>query len=182
MWSSPSSIQTVLLKYAYLSTIQNHQFMKKTIALLTLILVSTANMYACTCIKIQASLDEKVKYEFSKSDLIFTGKVIDKEIKSNGQYISTADPVIYTLEIIYKIKGNIETRTIEIISARSVGSCGYPFQVGESYLVYSIISDHWSAITEKKSVFITGQCRRNQKLKETQKRELNILKKLAEDS
>ena len=149
------------------------------ILLLVLILIPTSKVLACTCIGTNESLSKKVNKAYVESDLIFTGKVISKEIKTNGKYQSSADPVIYKFEIIKKIKGEISVSVIEVVSERDEQSCGYMFEVGKSYLVYSAESTHFTSTTKTKSDFVTGLCRRNQKLNKTRKRELRKLNRLA---
>ncbi|MAM27468.1 MAG: hypothetical protein CMC13_00445 [Flavobacteriaceae bacterium] len=152
--------------------------MRKTLLLILLISISTTEIIACTCAREKASLERKVKTEFNRSDLIFTGKVISKVTKTNEEYFSLADPTIYTFEIIEKIKGTFQSTNVEIVSEESGASCGYNFEIGQQYLVYSINSDQFTSTTANKHDFVTDLCRRNQKINTIDKREIKKLRKL----
>lgn len=91
---------------------------------------------------------------------------------------SSADPIIYKFEITETIKGKQKKQVIEIASQRNGSSCGYKFELGKSYLVYSRKSAHFSTKTKNEIDFVTSLCDRNQILENTRKREFRQLKKL----
>ena len=154
--------------------------MKRIFLLLLIVFVSTATSFACTCIEIKESIRKKIEQAYSQSDIIFTGKVLSKEIKTHDEYTSSRDPIIYTVEIINLIKGEYKTGTIEVVSERSGASCGYLFELGKSYLIYSTESTHFSDLTKNPSDIYTGLCSGNQELRRTRKMELRILKRLSD--
>jgi len=153
--------------------------MKRIILILLLLFVSTATSLACTCIGMKESIRKKIETAYSRSDIIFTGKILSKETKTHEEYTSSADPVIYKIEIINLIKGKFQKGTIEVVSERSGASCGYLFELGKSYLIYSTKSTHFSELTKNQSDYYTGLCNRNKELRKTRKKELRILKRLS---
>ena len=152
--------------------------MKKTLLLILVIIFSITKTFACTCAVTNESLSKKVKKEFIQSDLIISGKVIDIKILNTSEIWSSADPIIYKFEITKTIKGKLKKEVIDIVSERSGASCGYNFELGESYLVYAIKSTHFSSKTNNEFDFVTSLCTRNQKLKKVTEKELRKLKKL----
>lgn len=152
--------------------------MKKLFLLIFLFVFSITKTFACSCVETNGSLTEKVRKAFTESDLIISGKVIDIKIVNTGKIKSSADPAVYKFEITKTIKGKLEKKVIEIASAESGTSCGYKFELGESYLVYARKSTHFSSKTKNEFDFVTGLCDRNQKLNKVKKKELRKLKKL----
>ncbi|WP_299313222.1 hypothetical protein [uncultured Aquimarina sp.] len=150
--------------------------MRNLLLTIAIILIPITNICACSCSDTDQPLGKKVKEAFLSADLIFTGKVIDiKEINTILPYKSSSDPVVYTFEVIQKIKGKTKKTILKILSSNSGASCGYNFQLGESYLVYSSVSDHFAKQTGIKTSFVTSLCRRNQELQSVHKKELKKL-------
>lgn len=152
--------------------------MKKTLLLILIFIFSITKTIACGCMKTNESLSKKVEKAYIHSDLIISGKVIDIEIVNKAEMKSSADPIIYKFEIINNIKGKIEKEVIEIVSKESSASCGYKFELGESYLVYARKSNEFSLKTKNEFDFVTSLCDRNQKLRNVKKEEFQKLKKL----
>jgi len=152
--------------------------MRKLILTFLVIAISGTTSYACSCIELNESLRQKVKSSFIESDLIFTGKVLEKTIVENEMYKSSMDPVIYKFEVTQIYKGTIDKKIIEVVTSRDSASCGFPFQIGTSYLVYSVKSDFYSDRTGSTTDYITDLCRRNQDLALTRNKELRILNRL----
>ena len=134
----------------------------------------------CTCFAEKESLKKKVTKGFHQSDLIFTGNVIEVEPISRSERVqSSADPVIYTFEIIKKIKGVFEKRVIEIVSARGGSSCGYTFQIGKTYMVYANQSNYYSTTTKNENDYTTNICKRNNHVARVTKKEKRILDRMS---
>ena len=78
---------------------------KSSILMFVLILISIGEVYACSC------LNTRIKEGFKRSDLIFTGKVVDEKWETTTEKISGTDKteeykrVTYTFQIIEFIKG-----------------------------------------------------------------------------
>ena len=153
--------------------------MKKTFLLILIFLFSITKTLACSCVGTNESLSKKVEKAFIQSDLIIIGKVIDIKIVNTGKFKSSADPIIYKFEIIKAVKGKLKKEIIEIASETNGASCGYKFELGKSYLVYSRKSTHFSSMTNNKFDFVTSLCDRTQKLKNVNKNELQKLKELS---
>jgi len=78
----------------------------RSILIAILFLAFTSHVMACTCVKEKMSFRKQVKTEFSKNDLVFTGNVIAKKIlRESTEYESSADPVVYTFEVLNPFKG-----------------------------------------------------------------------------
>ncbi|MDC7996356.1 hypothetical protein [Altibacter sp. HG106] len=152
--------------------------MRKILLILLITAISSITSYACSCIEKKESIRKKIKSSYVESDLIFIGKVLEKTILENELYSSSADPVIYKFELTQVYKGNIDKKTIEVVTSRDSASCGFPFQIGKNYIVYSIKSDFYTDRTGSNTDFITGLCRRNQELDHLRKKELRILTRL----
>ena len=135
---------------------------------------------ACTCIEEHISLDKKVTKAFEESELVIIGKVIEiKEYQSYPPKTYTGDPIAYTFEIEKIFKGVKTASTVTIISSRDGASCGYRFNKGESYLVFSSLSGYFARQTGEDLSFTTSICRRNQVSTNVERKELKILEKLS---
>jgi hypothetical protein len=156
--------------------------MKNFILIIIFVLISITETIACSCIEENISLGKKVKIEFKRSDLVFTGKVIDIIDNETGETTFSGYPLIYIFEVVQTFKGKSETKIIEVVSARDPESCGYKFNLGETYLVYSINSDFYNSYTRNNSDFITSLCDRNNPLATTEKREIRKLERLSKNT
>jgi len=152
--------------------------MKKNFLIVLFLIFISTESFACSCGGRHESLSKQVKRSFDNTDLIFTGKVIKITEINNSLLKSSADPIIYTFEIIQVIKGQVQKKNIEIASAISSASCGYNFRIGKSYLVYSRKSTRYSKLTKNKFYFSTSLCSRNQFLSKVSKKEFRKLKEL----
>jgi len=149
--------------------------------LVFLVFSLSAEMMACTCIQEKASFSHHVKKALTDSDAVFIANVIDREIiQESEDYQSFMTPVVYTFEVISVYKGVSENRTIQVVSNRDGESCGYSFEIGQTYLVYARDTDYYSENEKIKTSFTTGLCDRNQVIRNVKKRELKILKRKAQ--
>ena len=90
---------------------------------------------ACSCgVPAGASPRELVRQEVSSSDAVFAGEVVD--IDEPLPVTSSVDPVTVTFRVSEVWKG-AERETLDLKTAVSDASCGYPFDEGESYLVFA---------------------------------------------
>lgn len=149
--------------------------MKKTITIL-LFLISIQS-FACSCIKTNDSFKEKISKEFKSSIAIFYGKVIKKRTyKTNQDYLSSADIIFYTFEIVKVYKGEISKKRIIIKSNRGNQACGYSFKLNQKYLVYANYYGIDQENVAKDDLF-TSICHRTNLLKKVRKKELRLLKR-----
>lgn len=91
--------------------------------------------YACSCaVPAGASSRELVRQELSYSEAVFAGRVVDID----GPLIptSSAAPLKVTFRVSEAWKG-ARHETLDVQTAVSDVSCGYPFDGGESYLVFA---------------------------------------------
>jgi hypothetical protein len=90
---------------------------------------------ACSCgVPAGSSPRELVRQELSSSDAVFAGEVVD--IDKPLLVTSSVDPVTVTFRVSGVWKG-AERETLDVETAVSDASCGYPFDEGESYLVFA---------------------------------------------
>ncbi|MDF2679104.1 MAG: hypothetical protein K0R47_294 [Brevibacillus sp.] len=115
--------------------------MKKTIqvtvlllfTLSTLLFAIPSSVYACSCVS-----PGPVKEALAQAESVFAGKVTKIiEPKPNAQgIISSADPVDVTFDVSISWKG-VNTKHVTIKTPLDSASCGFSFDVGKEYLVYS---------------------------------------------
>lgn len=97
-------------------------------------LLFPASALACSCAAQAGSREEVVEGELSRSDAVFAGEVIETQEPSSPA--SSVDPETVTFAVSEVWKGE-EAETLEVKTPVSEASCGYPFEPGESYLVYA---------------------------------------------
>ena len=158
---------------------------KSSILMFVLILISIGEVYACSC------LNTRIKEGFKRSDLIFTGKVVDEKWETTTEKISGTDKteeykrVTYTFQIIEFIKGKGFVNEVKITTSGMGESCGMTFNIGSEYLIYSYKAEHRATpnlylISEKvKPFYTTDLCTRTNELKNIKTKELKKLKRLA---
>lgn len=147
--------------------------MKNTICCIALLFFPFFNKtYACSCSEELLSLRKLVKSEYTTSDLIFAGEVIEKEDTNKSKRKSTMDIIVYTFKITKLFKGDLKTEFVKIRSYRDSASCGYNFKKGIKYLVYS---DYMPVLDTQN--LQTGTCKRNQIYENVIQKEIDILNK-----
>jgi hypothetical protein len=98
---------------------------------LVLMLMATAvNSYACSCSLQQGSIKKLVGKAYKDSTTVFSGEVVEIKQESGKYYIT----VLFKVNKSYKGKS---FATLKVSTGRGGGDCGYPFKVGEKYLVYA---------------------------------------------
>lgn len=105
-------------------------FLTIMLILMSVLIVRPSVTYACSC----AISPDPLK-AVENSSAVFTGEVVDMK-KSQGQIISSADPVEVTFKVDASWKGEV-AKEVTVTTALSSVSCGYEFVEGESYLVYA---------------------------------------------
>lgn len=166
--------------------------MKKIVILiLAMVGLFTNEIYACTCVEINESIGKKIEKAFLKSDLIFVGKVIDQQFKETEIYVPEINAkqkysrAVYTFELINLFRGQLYKEEIEIVTTSSGGLCGFEFQVGEVYLVYSNQYDQriaFNAYLNQERVdpfYATNICTRTRKFTKVETREIRKLSRMA---
>ena len=125
---------------------------------------------------------EKTTREFYYASSIFLGKVIDITLIEEDvpNYEKAADsPVKYTFQVEEMIKGRTTTKEIVIYSSWSSGTCGYFFEKGKTYLVHAKKTVQYSKFTDQQWSNVTMQCIGNTIRRRTEKKRLDLLRKLA---
>jgi hypothetical protein len=113
--------------------------MKKLV--LTLIFVAfSAVAYCCSCIG-----ESTVEGEFQSSDVVLKGKVISKRIIDVSDTTMpgyTFHEAEYKFRVLTLYKGQVKQDTLTIITGLGGGDCGYPFEMGKEYVVYSFFDSY----------------------------------------
>jgi hypothetical protein len=118
----------------------------------------------CSCLTYVpdgASEALKVKYELKESKAVFAGTVLNITERKSG-------PFEGYLQVTLKVKQSwkrakaitvsvITSPPSKVVASSYVANCGYPFQVGESYLVYVESMSRFGQMS-------TGSCSRTRKL------------------
>lgn len=144
---------------------------------------------ACSCLG--ASL---VENEVKRSDLVAIGKVISiKTVSYQAQMIKDVPDFIYTRKIskvkiristIYK--GETKQKDIFIYTGVGNGDCGFPFEKGEEYILYTnkyaspFFRTQITAPKPLKNTIWTNICTRTQELNEKEVAELDKIRENSE--
>jgi hypothetical protein len=94
--------------------------------------------YTCSCVSGEG-LDPKS--EVRRADAIFTGIVVRGELLPNQEPSSGQDASPYVgrrfhFKVFNAFKGKVG-KELEIETGLGMGDCGYPFEIGRTYLVYA---------------------------------------------
>ena len=117
-----------------------------------IIVIGCVKGAACTCENPRTPAQE-----FETVDAVFSGNVVKMTELKTEQGLIEGYLVKFSVEKSWKL---IDRREVIIFTA-GVGMCGFPFDVGETYLVY--------AIRGNRKELTTGVCYKTAKLKFVQK-------------
>lgn len=156
----------------------------KSIISIIFTIVSTLNSVACSC-EGQGTVSGNIK----SSDAVFSGEVISKVFTSNydslGKILTGDTSKMYFNELKFPsavvrikvdrmYKGELVSDTLTILTPPNGASCGFHFEVGKKYIVYSSKVDKlFSSIDFERRgtdlhTFWTHQCTRTQILNSTE--------------
>lgn len=130
------------------------------IILIFLLIISYQNISACTCD--YPDVNSAMKY----NDAIFLGKVISIEKIEKPVLWTVNDTVIIPFQNVKLIqqkiyKGRFQTDTITIQTENGTGMCGFPFQIGEQYIIYANWTTYNIVKENRKSQYLyTSICTR----------------------
>jgi len=126
--------------------------------------------YCCSCIG-----EATVRQELKRSDVVFTGKVISKKVIDTK---SPTDKLMqglkmymaeYKLQVSTVFKGKIKQDTVTIITGVGGGDCGFNFEIGNEYIVYSSLKNKYYPQGNSVSKFLyTDICRRTRLATDTE--------------
>lgn len=104
--------------------------MKLATCLLLFVTVSLTPAVACSC-----NTPPPIENALTEADAVFVGRVVEMAIQRHDGGL---EKNACRFEIIEIFKG-IEARkkTVLVLTAMDSGSCGYPFELGDKYLVYA---------------------------------------------
>lgn len=101
-----------------------------TIALIVFTFAAAGTSLACSCIASRASEKRQVSDSYKHSAAIFSGKVTTMKLTEDGNYFTV------TFEVKDSWKG-AAAREITVKTAKDSSMCGFNFETGEEYLVYT---------------------------------------------
>ncbi len=108
--------------------------MKKTIyitlALIVFSFAAAGTSLACSCVASLDSAKKQITTAYDNSAAIFSGKVTSVEPTADGNYF------IVTIAVKDSWKGTSSTE-IKVKTARDSSMCGFAFETGKEYLVYT---------------------------------------------
>ena len=156
--------------------------MKKYSVFLVLLFI-TIKSYACSCNEI------KIKKSYKLADIVFIGEVISFEkVKLIHEYLYKGKKDIfesYKHNYVFKLKrlykGKMKTMYVKLSTDPDEAACGYRFEKGKEYLVYSfktnleVNSDLVGVEKKVKPFFTTHLCTRTDELKFVKKKEFRKL-------
>jgi hypothetical protein len=130
------------------------------------------SIWACSCIG-----EKTVKEEISKSDIVFSGKIISKNIFTVnddnlplGLVLKKAEYIILITKI---YKGQAASDTLRLITGVGSGDCGYEFVIGSEYIIYSVHSNKYFESGNKVDTFLyTDICTRTRRIDKNELRKI----------
>jgi hypothetical protein len=113
-----------------------------TFVLLNLLqMAAPATVDACSCYKTPRPIEEEIGNELRKADAVFSGRVIGvrdrKSRNQQGEELLIGKAVLFEVENTWK---GVNRSQVIVNTGFGGGDCGYPFDLGASYLVYAIRS------------------------------------------
>ncbi len=132
----------------------------KPLIILYLCIIHTTSSKACSCVGLRS-----IKEEVRVSDVVFTGVVLSKRTFNVNDSISMGGFIIqnaeYSILVTKRLKGLIQKDTIKIITGIGGGDCGFPFLIGNEYIVYANFSTKYFQQGKKVDLFLTtNSCKR----------------------
>lgn len=128
--------------------------------ILAFLILGQSSAQACSCPTV-GSTELELKWKLKELQAVFSGEVLEINKIPQSRDVS----VKINVETVWK---GLVLREVTINTPESSGACGYPFEVGKSYLVFASLDD--------KVNLTTGLCLRNKPVDEASE-ELKILGK-----
>jgi hypothetical protein len=127
------------------------------ILFVTFFTLSACKIFACSCIiPTTNDLGELVEKAYINSEVVFSGKVIEINRKQNFVNVK------FKVEKSWK---NISKKEVSITTGTNDGDCGYKFEVGKKYLVYTHDKNSSLYSESNTNFLITSICTRTALLK-----------------
>jgi len=97
-----------------------------------------------------------MEVELSRADVVFVGRVTQMAIETRSEGNYTYEVMVCNFVLAEPIKGiSTGKKTLSVFTRMAGTACGYPFELGQSYLVYA--NEHNGALE-------TNSCRRTKPL------------------
>lgn len=118
-----------------------------------------------------------MKEDYQDAKLVFSGKVLTRGEPDYEREFSSADLIEVEFELDETWKGE-KTANITVSTEVMSASCGYPFRVGDSYVVFARSRKMPDESGESENeILYTGWCVSNQKIDKSRKSR-GLLRKL----
>lgn len=109
--------------------------MKRLVLLLSLAIVSSERAFGCSCDALPP-----MEVEFARSNAVFVGRVVQMAVEPRSEGNYRYEVRVCRFQISEVFKGIEDQKKEFIIVTRMSGSaCGFPFELGERYLVYASV-------------------------------------------
>lgn len=141
--------------------------------LLVILFICFSNItFPCSCVG-----KSRIKKEIQKADVLFSGKILAKNVFAIKNeyvpeefYIRKAE---YIILVTKKYKGKIVNDTLKIITGLGNGDCGFEFLIGHTYIIYASYSDKYYESGERVARFLnTDVCTRTKPYNEIENRKI----------
>ena len=119
------------------SLTRTHSLLKFFIFTTILLLFTVESAQACSC-----KHSKTIKEEIDRSTLVFKGTPVSADTIGVRMRWNKNDTVNY-IQIRFKFvvekyyKGGYKSDTVNVITGLGNGDCGFPFKIGEDYLIYA---------------------------------------------
>lgn len=101
-----------------------------TLAIVAFTFITAGTSLACSCMASLDSQKKQITDAYKGSTAIFSGKVTSVELMPDGNYFT----VTFAVKNVWK---GIAGTVIKIKTAKDSGMCGFAFETGEEYIVYT---------------------------------------------
>jgi hypothetical protein len=121
-------------------------------------MLSQLQILACGCLG-----ESSHKMEIKKSDIIFSGKVLDKkDFFVVDSFTGIKINMVRYYAIVNRVfKGRLKQSQIEVVTGVGNGDCGFNFEVNKSYIIYIDCKDKFYAKGQKVTKFLyTDICKK----------------------
>lgn len=109
--------------------------MKRSLSFVALAITSLARALACSC-----DTFPPMDVEFARSDSVFVGRVVQMSVEPRVEGNYRYEVRVCRFQIIEAFRGiGDQKKEFTVVTRMSGTACGFPFELGERYLVYASI-------------------------------------------
>lgn len=109
--------------------------MKRSVLFLSLAIACFGRAFGCSCDTLPP-----MDVEFARSDTVFVGRVVQMAVESRSEDNYRYEVRVCRFQISEGFKGlEDQKKEVTIVTRMSGSACGFPFELGERYLVYASV-------------------------------------------